>query len=162
MAATFDKARPVIVAAEGGTVDSASDYGGFTKLGISHSAYPHLNIAALTTEQCFTILKEDYWDHYHLDQIDNQIIANQCLLLFINMNPLNAGRIIQAAIKGCGQNIVIDGVCGSSTYRSLNSAPQGWLSDRLRTEACRYYLQRTDEDHTQIPNIRGWIRRALL
>jgi lysozyme family protein len=162
MPTDFEKLKPLIFAAEGGVSDSVSDRGGLTRLGISQRSYPDLKISSLTDDQCYLILEQDYWNYYRLGEINDQTVAGQCLLLFINMPPEKAGNVIQAAIHGCGQELTIDGVVGSVTLRSLNSLPAGWLSDRLRTEASRYYLQLTDENKAQVPNFRGWIRRVLL
>ena len=160
--ATFELCKRTIAAAEGAMADNPNDRGGLTRLGISQAAYPDLNIAKLTDDQCYLILDQDYWTYYRLGEINDQGIANQCMLLFINMPPAKAGKIIQAAIHGCGHEITLDGVVGTDTLQSLNTLPVGWLSDRLRTEASRYYLQLTDNNKSQIPNFRSWMRRTLL
>ncbi len=80
------------------------------------------------------------------------------------MNPLKAGRVVQQAINGCGQNIVkvkVDGVIGSKTIDALGMLAPRWFADRVRLEACRYYLKEADRDKNQRQFFRGWIRRAL-
>lgn len=162
MAAVFENCKLAILAAEGGTANNSNDYGGLTRLGVSKRQYPNLNLRSLSEDQLYSILEKDYWNRYRLGEIENQTVANQCMLLFINMNPINAGKIIQAAVNGCGHDLKLDGVVGSVTIRTLNYIPPFWLSDRIRTEATRYYLRLTDEDKTQIPNLRSWIRRVLI
>ena len=166
MAAVFVKVAPLIIAAEGDEEsDSPSDYGGQSKYGISKREYPDLDIANLTEEKALAILEEDYWQKYHVGQIENQGIANQVFFLLINMNPLQAIRIVQIAINACGRGIInttIDGILGSQTLQALNSIADGWLSNRIRLEAISYYLHVTDVDKTQIANFRGWVRRALI
>lgn len=165
MAAIFEKCKQAILAAEGRYTRGKNDYGGETKFGISKRMYPDLDIAALTMEQAFRIIEEDYWNFYRLGEIDDQTIANQALLLLINMNPVKAGKIVQAAVNGCGRGVVvlkIDGVLGTISINAINSLSASWLSDRIRTESCRYYLAETDRDSKQIPNLRSWIRRALI
>jgi lysozyme family protein len=163
--AVFEKVAPLIIAIEGEKeVNDSSDYGGETKYGISKRQYPDLEINALTEQDAVDILKRDYWKKYSLDQIDNQGIANQVFFLFINMNPLHVGLVVQAAINACGRGIVTvkpDGIMGSITIRAVNALADGWLSNRIRLEAISYYLQLTDHDASQIVNFRGWVRRAL-
>ena len=163
--ATFDAVKALVKLAEGGDSNSKSDLGGFTRLGISTRQYPDLNIASLSDDQCYLILKQDYWDHYRIGEIVDQTIANQVFLLIINMSPLNAGRIVQSAVNGIGRGYVavsIDGILGTSTLQAINKLPAPWLSDRIRTESGRYYLSLTDSNPSQVPNFRGWMRRVLL
>lgn len=165
MAAIFSNVIPLIIAAEGEKVsNSPNDHGGLSKYGISQKEYPDLDIANLTEEKALAILEEDFWQKYHIGQIENQGIANQVFLLIVNMNPLQAVRIVQIAVNACGRGIInatVDGVLGSQTLQAINSLADGWLSNRIRLEAISYYLHLTDVDESQIPNFRGWVRRAL-
>lgn len=164
MKSDFEKCKPAIVAAEGGENHNPNDYGGYTRLGVSQREYPQLNIQKCTDEQLFMILKQDFWDKYRLSEICAQHIANQAMLLFMNMNPLNAAKIIQNAVNGVGSGFIIvnvDGVLGTVTIKAINNLPPGWLSDRIRVEAAAYYLHQTDVEPKQIPNIRSWIRRLF-
>lgn len=164
MTATFSRAIPLIVAVEGGYSDRTTDYGGKTKYGISQRDFQKINIAELSENEAMALLKERYWDAYRISEILDQNIANQAMLLIMNMNPLSAGKIIQLAVNAAGRgilNIKVDGVLGSKSLEAINTLNPSALSDRIRVEACKYYLQETDEDAKQIPNFRGWIRRAL-
>lgn len=165
MAAVYEKAKAIIIAAEGGESNSPVDYGGYTRMGVSQKQYPYLNIKALSNEQLFHILEQDYWDEYRLSEINDQTIANQAMLLLMNMNPLKAGRIIQTAVNVSGRGLLdlkVDGVIGSVTIKAINVCVPICLQANIRVEAARYYLALTDKDKTQIANFRGWIRRALL
>lgn len=165
MGAVFSKVAPLILLAEGGEEKNKNDYGLETKYGISKREYPNEDIAALTPDRAMTILEADYWDHYRLSGIFNQSIANQVFLLLVNIDPSNATKIVQRAIAAVGGGIVritIDGILGEATINALNMLAPGWLGDRIRIEACKYYLGRADEDPSQRVNIRGWIRRALM
>ena len=168
MGANFQLVIPLLLKAEGGHVDNPKDYGGETKFGISKKQYPNVDIENLTLEEACDILERDYWNRYRLIEIREQIVANQSFLLLINMNPLNAGKIVQKAINDCKiirPAIQEDGIIGSNTLSTINSfTPYETisLSANLRNEACRYYLQRVDDDPTQIANFRSWIRRSLL
>ncbi len=164
MAAKFSSSIAAIVAAENGYTDSGSDYGGETKYGISKREYPNLDIKNLSLTDAMDIIEKDYWNRYRLNEIDDQETADLILLLFINMNPLNAATIVQKAINVIGFVIIsvkVDGVMGSKTIAAINRLAAYWLNDRMRLESCRYYLNEVDKDAQQIPNFRGWIRRAL-
>lgn len=165
MGAVFAKVIPSIIALEGAKyTNDPSDYGGETKYGISKREFPNEDIPNLSEARAMALLEEHYWQQYRLSEINDQTLANQIFFLLINMNPLNAGKIVQSAINACGRSLVsvkIDGVIGSKSIEAINSLMAFWLNDRIRVESCRYYLQLTDNDKTQIGNFRGWIRRAL-
>ena len=164
MMAIFSKAISGLFAIEGGYSDNSTDYGGETNGGISKRQYPGLDIKSLTVEQQTEILKQDYWDKYRCGEINDQAIANQVFFLFVNMNPFSAAEIIQKTINVRGRGLIsikVDGIFGSASIDALNSLTTTWLSDRLRLEACRYYLIQSDIDPSQVVNFRGWIRRAL-
>ncbi len=165
MSTSFSNVAPMIIKAEGDKdVDSPSDHGGETKYGISKREYPDLDIANLTESEALTILDRDYWQKYNLSQIENQAIANQLFFMIVNMGATDATRIAQVSVNACGRGIIrstVDGVLGPQTILALNSLGDQWLSNRLRLETIRYYLGITDHDRSQIPNFRGWVRRAL-
>lgn len=165
MSAIFSKAFPVLLDAEGGEGNSTTDYGGLTKYGISQKWNPDINVHELTEEGASAFYEKRYWEKYRLGEIIDQTIATQCLLLIINMDDHKALNIIQTAINNCGRTITsipIDGAMGSITIAAINSLNRFWLSDRIRVEAIKFYLKRTDEDHSQVANLRSWIRRSLL
>lgn len=164
--ATFQKAAALILDVEGGDNESnlGNDYGGRTKYGISERQYPNVDIVNLTPQQASNILESDYWNRYRCGDIQDQTLANQAFLLVVNMNPIEAVQIIQKAINACGRgviNVKADGIMGSATIQAINSLSAFWLSDRIRLEAVRHYLAETDHNAKQIPNFRGWVRRAL-
>lgn len=164
MPAVFSKAAPLILAAEGGYQDGKNDYGGETRYGISSRQYPNVDIKNLTIAKALAILEADYWKFYHLSDIDDQNVANQVFLLLVNMNPVNAVKILQIAINAVGRTIIsvrVDGELGTLTFQAINSLAPFWLCDRIRLEACRYYLMQVDDDKSQQVNFLGWIRRVL-
>lgn len=165
MGASFNKIIPLIKKIEGDkTVDSPSDLGGLTKYGISQNANPDIDVANLSEEQAMEFLETKFWNKYHLFQIMNQGIANQLFFMLINMDPIQAIKLVQIAINACGGLIIkvdVDGILGEKTFNAINSLVAGWFSNRIRLEAIGYYLHITDINKSQIPNFRGWVRRAL-
>lgn len=163
--AQFSYVKPLILKLEGDKeTDNAHDYGGKTKYGLSQREYPNLDLDNLGETKAFLILETDYWEKYHLSQLENQAIATQLFFMFVNMDPVHAALIVQVSINACGKGIVqvkLDGVMGSDTIRALNTLSDQWLSNRIRLETIRYYLHEVDKDPSQEVNLRGWVRRAL-
>lgn len=163
--AQFEYVKPLILKLEGDReTNSPHDYGGKSKYGISQREYPGLDIDRLEETRAFLILETDYWEKYHLSQLENQAIANQLFFMLINMDPIHATLLVQVSINACGRGIVtvgLDGVMGSKTIQALNSLSDQWLSNRIRLETIRYYLHEVDKDPSQGVNLRGWVRRAL-
>lgn len=163
--AQFANVKPMIIKIEGDReVDDRHDYGGKSRYGISQQEYPDLDIDKLTENKAFLILETDYWEKYHLSQLENQAIANQLFFMFMNMDPVHAALIVQVSINACGRGLVhvkLDGVMGAKTIQALNTLSDQWLSNRIRLETIRYYLHEVDKDHSQEINFRGWVRRAL-
>ena len=62
VATNFEKSLEFTLRWEGGLNFDKDDPGGETKYGISHRAYPDVNIKDLSREQAATIYKNDYWD----------------------------------------------------------------------------------------------------
>jgi lysozyme family protein len=162
--ADFDLAVKPLFIAEGGYSNSATDSGGETKYGISKRSYPHVDIANLSQMEAAVIMKRDFWDFYHIGTINDQNAANRIFLLFVNTDPTDAAKVVQNAVNDYGilPAISVDGYMGPVTIARINalSTPRLFVNT-LRLEECRYYLGLVDHNLSQLPNLRGWIRRAL-
>lgn len=159
--ADFNLAKSLVIAAEGGYSNDPNDFGGETKYGISKRQYPHLDIKNLTIEEACDIYLKDYWNKYRINEIKDQIIANQIFLMFVNINPKTVGVIVQSAIAHCGGVLLIDEVIGSKSIALINSLHQEWLSDYIRVELVQFYVNQVTMDKSQLKFLEGWIRRAL-
>lgn len=162
MASDFEGVKKQLLDLEGGYTNSARDFGGETKYGISKRQYPGVDIKNLTFDQACVILERDYWNRYQLYKISNQIIANKLFFGYINMNPLEIGRIAQRATNAVGYNLLIDGILGIQTVDAINQSPPAIMLDKLRIELCKFYLLKVQSDESQVPNLPSWIRRALV
>ena len=158
----FKKAIPVLLEIEGGYSNNSNDLGGETKYGISKRQYPHLDIINLTPEKASEIYYKDYWLKFRLNEIKDYTISKQLLLGFVNLKPESIALCVQKAINGLGTNTAQDGVMGSGTIKLINSLPPIHLSDRIKLELVKFYLNRVMVNKTQLVNLAGWIRRALL
>ena len=70
---TFEEIIDKVIESEGGFVDDADDSGGQTKYGISHKAYPELDIKNLTVKEAKQIYYEDYWIPSKSDSLPDQL-----------------------------------------------------------------------------------------
>lgn len=167
MAALFSKVIPKLLEIEGVKyTNNPQDRGGETKFGISKKQYSHLDIRNLTEAIAVAIYEKDYWLRYRLNEIEDQVTANQIFFLIINMDPLKAIEIVQEAVNSTVEypRLKVDGVLGSVTIAAINSVQKTmgfWVNDGIRIGAIRYYLAVTDRDNSQVINFRGWVRRAL-
>ena len=111
----FDQAFTIVIGEEGDYTDDAADPGGATKYGISHAAYPDLDIANLTLDDAKAIYKRDYWDKISGDLLDPRL----ALIVFdaaVNNGISRAGMWLQQAL-----GVPVDGVVGSQTIAATSS-----------------------------------------
>jgi lysozyme family protein len=109
----FERAFAFVVGTEGGYVDNPADPGGPTKFGISHAAYPTLDITSLTLAQAQAIYQRDYWDKVGGDALPPPL----ALLVFdaaVNNGPARAIRWLQLAV-----GVHPDGLLGPATQAAI-------------------------------------------
>ena len=157
---TFDD--NMLLNIEGGLTNDPDDRGGLTKFGISKRSYPDLDITNLTREQASAIYLRDFWNRNKLGSINSQDVANQMLILSVNIGQETAVRILQTALVRRGMKIEIDGVSGSVTLSAVNMCNPFSLTESIRVAECKYYLNIVDKNKTQEKFFKGWIRRALI
>jgi lysozyme family protein len=152
---------------EGGYVNDPDDSGGETNGGISKRTYPNLDIKNLTKEKIFEIYKKDYWDKYGLDNLQDQLLANQLFDMFINMNPHEVALRFQTAICLCGGDFPlsasdIDKVLGSKTFKAANGCYAPYLLCRLRLQRIQFYVGVIAQYPNKIKYLHGWIVRSFI
>ena len=112
----FKMAVNLTLEKEGILSNHKDDAGGLTKYGISQTAYPKLDIAALTKEEAIKIYKRDYWDKAMCGEIPYPLDV----LLFdtaVNHGVVKAIKIMQESL-----NITADGVIGQKTLAAARTA----------------------------------------
>ena len=164
--AKFSNVISKILDIEKGYTNDSDDAGGETKFGISKRQYPNLDISNLTQDAALQIYERDFWNAHKLSNIDDQEIANKIFILIVNMNAIEAIKLVQHALVDCGvaTNNDIDGIMGSRTIDMLNSLESmetGLFLNWLFTEEITHYVDEVYCDHSQIKYIRGWTKRAL-
>jgi lysozyme family protein len=114
MGDAFAKAFAIVIGEEGGYCNDAADPGGATKYGISHAAYPDLDIPNLTLAGAQAIYQRDYWDKIAGDRLDPGL----ALLVFdaaVNNGVGRATEWLQVAAR-----VAVDGVIGDVTVGAAN------------------------------------------
>jgi len=159
--ANFDDVKKYILEAEGEKTSLlVGDYGGLSKFGISSRAFPSVDIKNLTWDEACKIYSDNFFYKYRLDLIADFVISAQVMLLFINMNPDHAARIVQLSLNDLGCNVNCDGILGSMSISEINKYPG--VRERITVNSIKYYLALVDSDTSQLTNLRSWIRRVLL
>ena len=129
----FDRAIEFVLSQEGGFVDDPADPGGTTKYGISHRAYPDIDIPAMTIDEARAIYRRDYWDAIRLDEIPEPL----AFLTFdaaVNTGRSSAVRMLQAAL-----GVKQDGVIGPVTISAASGAALGDLVVELAARRMNGY-----------------------
>lgn len=122
-----------------------------TKYGISASAYPTLNIGALTLDDARAIFYADYWVKARCDQLPDELAF--CLLdAVVNHGVVGAIKILQRAL-----GVEEDGVMGPATIRAAQDAHEQDAVVEFQSERVEAYTSMG----TWHLYGRGWTRRAM-
>jgi lysozyme family protein len=149
----FEKGLEFILESEGGYVNDAYDPGGETKYGISHKAYPHLDIANLTLEDAKTIYYRDYWLGSGAKVADYS--PELAMILFdtaVNMGTGTAIKFLQRTLR-----VKEDGVFGQITQNALEKAN---MEQVIQWYMVNRVLRYTDLE-TWSRYRKGWIKRVM-
>ncbi|MBQ8465701.1 MAG: hypothetical protein IJ545_06805 [Alphaproteobacteria bacterium] len=144
----FNFAVNMTLRREGVLCNDPKDTGGLTKYGISKTAYPNLDICALTQDDAIAIYKRDYWN------------ASKCELLPFPLDVLTfdaavnhgikpAIKILQRALK-----VTDDGIIGPKTIEAARKAPDNICTLYFIERMWSYSQARTYNTHGK-----GWRNR---
>lgn len=149
----FNKALDFVLAMEGGYVDDPHDSGGKTKYGISHKAYPNLDIEKLTLDDARAIYLRDYWLGSGAKVAD--ISPELAMIMFdtaVNMGVGTSIRFLQRVL-----HVKEDGVFGPITRNTLETADINALIDWYMTNRVLRYSDLEGWSRYR----RGWIKRVM-
>ena len=145
----FSEAIERILGIEAGYVNNPADPGGETKWGISKRSYPHLDIAALTSEQAIEIYHRDFWQPIEGDRFRDGV-AYQLLDFAVNSGIQTALRKLQRVA-----GVADDGHIGPITRAALADMSESDIIMRLIAERLDFM--------THLKNWasagKGWARR---
>ena len=116
---------------EGGFEDNLKKIDQPTNMGITQGtlnrfnrAHPEFEIGKklqnLTYDDAKLIYNLDFYNHYRIEEINDDGLAKLILHMYVNGRPQDVGRLIQQSIIDIGESIKIDGVVGTDTIRTIN------------------------------------------
>lgn len=165
--ATWELAWPTIRRHEGGLVDDPHDPGGITNHGVSlrflRGIDPEADaetIRALTEAQAAAILRREFWDRQHLDDVESQGVATKIADTSVNVGNVRAGQIVQMALVALGELIRVDGMIGPRTIVGINDAPPELLLFQIREHQAAYYRALVERRPALGRFLKGWLARA--
>jgi lysozyme family protein len=144
---------------EGGFANTKGDHGGLTKYGISQTAHPDLDIAALTRDQAIEIYWGEYWQPNGYEEIQDAELAAKVFDEAVNCGCIQANKLLQRAVQRVGGNafqMVIDGWVGPITLSAVNDHAGDYLLCAFENECIRFHL-----GLHQYEFLPGWCRRDL-
>lgn len=145
----FDKAFQHVIGLEGGYVNDLRDPGGETKFGISHKAYPSINIKDMTLDQAKELYRNDYW------------IPAKCDLLPYPLNmyvfdcAVNQGVSVSARLLQQAAKVKVDFVIGQITLDAIKRDPE--IAHKFMVERAIRYFGSTNFDTFG----KGWLKRIF-
>lgn len=178
MANLFD-ALEYVLENEGGFSNHPNDRGGATKYGITSvllSAYLQRvatleDVQNLDEERAQAIYEKEFWNPLRLSEVDDQMIATAIFDIAVNMGPVQAMKLTQAAINDvCVDDALInkygppgvgvDGKMGDETLRYLNSLSRDHFIKVLRVKMLAKYSDIVAKIPEQRVFLNGWTKRA--
>lgn len=150
----FDTAFHRLLGHEGGYVSAAqaartNDRGGETKYGISKRAYPDLDIASLSLDDCKQIYKRDYWNALQMEHLPEGVRFD-LFDMAVNSGVSQAVKTLQRAV-GAGE----DGKLGPVTIACVRELSEAQVVARFNGARLLFMTNLRDFDHFG----RGWARR---
>jgi lysozyme family protein len=169
-----DKSIKHCFKAEGGFSDHPSDRGGPTKYGITEvvarkNGYQG-DMRFLPKEKARQIMIKEYWERYHLDDVQSQAVAD--ILFDIKFNGGKAITWIQEALNvfnkqaSLWDDITVDGKIGPKTVHILNIATskrdgEEKLFEMMCGSRMVYFKQITLRREQNEDFMYGWMNRIL-
>lgn len=150
----FNRCVDVVFKNEGILSDDLNDPGGLTKYGISHAAYPHLDVKNLTIDEAKEIYHKDYWLPVRGDEIEDENIALQIFDFAVNAG---VKRSIMTAQRLCG--VYVDGFMGPYTIGQINEMGHCFITRFIFARKEYYnYLAKIKPQMNKYLN--GWLSRV--
>lgn len=94
-----------------------NDPGGLTKFGIDQRSHPDLDIESLTKDQAEAVYWKSYW---LLVNGDKMPLGYGEILFDIRVNGGDGPKMLQQALNGLGEKLVVDGDIGPMTLAAMN------------------------------------------
>ena len=158
---SFDKALPVILAAEGGFSDDRADPGGRTNFGITQATYdawrtkhgePAADVKDIPEDTVAAIYRFEYWLAGRCDRLPWPL----ALVHFdgcVNHGLDRAARLLQEVA-----GVAVDGKIGPLTIAAVSAAPLR-MASALITRRRGFYADIPKRRPQSAKFLPGWLRR---
>jgi lysozyme family protein len=181
--ANYQKALEKVLVSEGGYSNDPEDPGKETYCGISRRYHPHWegwklldkykeNIQIRNNQRFKAMTISSMVSHFYLkyfwkplrcQDIENQSIAESLFDHAVNCGKKPAVRLLQELCVAHGMLIIIDGICGPITARSVNDLskfsedfPNKFIKERIDD-----YFQKCNKHPYKYKWLKGWAIRSL-
>jgi lysozyme family protein len=131
----FTHALQVVLSVEGGYVNNVRDPGGETNMGISHRAFPRLDIKNLTLDTVSQIYRTKYWNACRCDDLPDglDLMVFDCA---VNQGETGTAQKLLQKVLGVKQ----DGKFGAKTIAAVKERPVASLINHMAIERLYRYM----------------------
>ena len=137
------------------------DRGGATNMGITLKTFRQVygadatveQLKNITADQWLYIFRQEYWNRWCADQINNQSVAN-ILVDWLWCSGNVAIKTPQGIL-----HVTADGIVGPATLAALNAQNQDNIFHQIQCARLNFIDSIVKQDHSQGRFIRGWKNR---
>jgi lysozyme family protein len=165
--ASFDLAVSLLLGHEGGYAAKDAGEAGSVNFGITERYVISIKrvtkdqagefIRTLTRDRAIQIYRAEFWDHYRLETINSQDLANVLFSMIVNIGPKAAVTTLQQSLGDLGVELEHDGIFGPVTRNTLNSQPPSKVAAVWRKRLADHY--KTIAQKVGQGYLKGWMRR---
>ena len=173
----FNYAIKIILKHEGGLVNNKYDTGEISNFGISLRFLKHekkdinqdglidaKDILILTKDLASKIYLDDWWYRYHMDSINDKIIATKMFDISINMGYSQASKILHRAMLATTHPkcpvIIKRNFISHQDNLCINTLKSERFHAEINKQCADYYIMIVKRHPTYKVFLKGWLKRA--
>ena len=150
---TFEGRVEDVLETEGGYKNDPQDKNDPTNRGISMPTWksyaksvlgiePTINgLMSLTEAQAKAIYKKIYWESINLDLINDGDLRYLLFDSGVHSGPKMAVKQLQVVLNSMGYGLIVDGIMGTNTLNTINSADQMELYNKFRQYRINFLIE---------------------